>query len=97
MNKVLVEYFQLLVEKKMKEAHLSGGKTADWGSDEHVSDLESRWYDICTWRDKYPRGSEARANYSRLANRLKTELNSAKKAAEKRRLNEKERLEPEGD
>lgn len=90
MTNALVEYIQLIVEKKMKEAHLSGGKVADWGSDEHISDLESRWYDMCTWRDKYPRGSESRANYSRLASKLKSELKSAKKHAERQKLQEKQ-------
>jgi len=90
MKNVLVEFIQLFFERKVREAHLTGGKTAEWGSDEHITDLEGRWMDMCSWRDRHAKGSEARANYSRLANRLKTELKSAKKHAEKKRLQEKQ-------
>ena len=40
------------------------------------------------WRDKQKRGSENRANYSRVVQKLKNELKSAKIYAEKRKLNE---------
>lgn len=88
-NKILIEYVQLLLEKKIKEAQLSGGRTALWGSEEHIADLENRWREMCSWRDKYPKGTENRANYSRLANRLKAEMKSAKKYHEKSKLVEK--------
>lgn len=89
MKNLLVEFIQLIFERKVREAQLSGGRSAIWGSDEHISDLENRWMDMCSWRDKYPKGSESRANYARIAHRLKTELKSAKKHAEKSRLQEK--------
>ena len=89
-EETLVEYVKLVVEKKMREAQLSGGRTGEWGSEEHITDLESRWYDMCSWRDRQPRGSESRANYSRLANRLKRELASAKKTSQQRTLQEKD-------
>lgn len=89
-NQLIETFVRLLVEKKMREAQLSGGRTSAWGSEEHITDLESRWYDMCSWRDRQPKGSEARANYSRIANRLKRELASAKKTAQQKTLQEKD-------
>lgn len=76
----LKEFISLAVESRIKEADVTDGK-AEWGSDEHVADLEMRISDLIRWRDKQRRGSEARANYSRLVSRLKGELASAKRRA----------------
>jgi hypothetical protein len=78
----LRKYIDLLVETRIREADTTDGK-APWGSQEHVSDLEMRIVDLARWRDKQRRGSEARANYSRLISRLKAELASAKRQAQK--------------
>jgi hypothetical protein len=89
MKDLLVEFINLFFERKVREAQLSGGRTTEWGSDEHLSDLENRWYEMCSWRDRQPKGSEARANYARVAHRLKSEMKSAKKHSEKKKLQEK--------
>lgn len=85
-SRQLSELVRLIVEKKVREAQLSGGRITEWGSDDHIEDLQARWYDMCSWRDKYPKGSEQRANYARLANRLKTELKSAERHKAKKKI-----------
>lgn len=81
----LKEYVRnVLVEKRIREADITGGKKTSWGSREHVRDLEVRIADLVAWRDKQPRGTEMRANYSRLVSRLRNELSSAQRAASSR-------------
>lgn len=80
---ILQEYIKLLVETKVREATISNGKHVPWGSREHVMDLENRIKDMVMWRSLQQRGTESRANYTRLINRLKSELRSAKKLATK--------------
>lgn len=82
-KQALNEFIELVVEKKMREADISDGSRVPHGSDKHVKDLEVRIADLTRWRDKQRRGSEARANYSRLISRLKGELSSARRAAAK--------------
>jgi hypothetical protein len=84
----LSEYIQLVLEQKKRPAELSGGRISEWGSDDHISDLEHRIQEMCYWRDKQKKGSESRANYSRVVQKLKTELRSAKLHAERIKLNE---------
>ncbi len=79
----LNEFIELVVEKKMREADVSDGSRVPHGSSKHIKDLEGRIKGLCAWRDKQKRGSEARANYSRLISRLKGELGSARRAAAK--------------
>jgi len=69
----------ILLERRGREAQISGGKLASWGSNEHVADLESRIADMVSWRDQQRKGSESRANYARIVQKLKAELKSAKK------------------
>lgn len=78
----LRKYISTLIETRIREADTTDGK-APWGSQEHVGDLEMRIIDLSRWRDKQRRGSEARANYSRLISKLKAELASAKRHAQK--------------
>jgi hypothetical protein len=92
-NSTLVEFVKLLVEKKLREFQLSDGTVLEWGSDEHVAALESQLAEIQHRKSKHPRGSSARADYRRVESRLRSELNSAKKSAEKRRLQEKQTTE----
>lgn len=82
---ILNEFIDLVVEQKMREADISDGSRVPHGSTKHVKDLEVRIADLSRWRDKQRRGSEARANYSRLISRLKGELASARRAAAKAR------------
>lgn len=78
--KLLRHYIDLvLTEVKVREADVTGGSRVSWGSDEHIEDLRKRIDDLSTWRDKQKRGSETRANYSRLISRLKSELRGALK------------------
>ena len=79
----LREFIELTVERKMREADVSDGTRVPHGSSKHVKDLEVRIADLMKWRDKQRRGTESRANYSRLISRLKGELASAKRAASK--------------
>jgi hypothetical protein len=85
------ELMQLLVKeelneaKRVREADISDGSRVPRGSSKHVRDLESRIESLVMWRDRCKRGSEQRANYSRLVSRLKAELASAKHVAEKKR------------
>lgn len=81
----------LLSEGRLREADISDGSRVPWGSDEHIGDLEGRISDMCSWRDRQKKGSEARANYSRIVQRLKTELKSARRSATARTLQEKQR------
>ncbi len=74
---------EVLLEKKIREVDVSDGSKVPHGSEKHVKDLEVRIADLARWRDKQRRGSEARANYSRLISRLKGELSSARRQAAK--------------
>lgn len=84
----LTELIHLLVEKRVREADVSDGTRVPHGSAKHVKDLEARIASLTMWRDKQRRGSEARANYARVINRLKSELASAKRVAAKRTVTE---------
>lgn len=87
LKKLLKEYVDLVVEKKMREADVSDGTRVKLGSRKHIKDLEGRIASLEMWRAKQKRGSEARANYSRLISRLKAELASARRQAAKARPN----------
>lgn len=82
---LLKEYVDLLLEKRMREADVSDGSRVKHGSRKHIKDLEHRISSLEMWRAKQKRGSEARANYSRLISRLKAELASARRQATKAR------------
>lgn len=68
-----------LQEIKIREADLSGNLKAEWGSQEHIDDLNARIEDLTAWRDKQRKGSDSRANYARLINQLRAELRSAQR------------------
>ena len=82
-QQILKEYVGLVVERRMREADISDGSKVPHGSSKHVKDLEARIKSLTMWRDKQRRGSESRANYARVIQRLKGELASARRAAEK--------------
>lgn len=77
----LAQLVSLLVERRMREADVTGDKKVRFGSKQHIIDLEYRIDGLEAWRVKHKRGSESRANYSRLISRLKSELAAAKRAA----------------
>lgn len=82
----LSAYVRLIIsEQRVREADVSDGSRVPHGSSKHVKDLESRIAGLVQWRDKQKRGSEARANYSRLVSRLKGELASARRTASKKK------------
>jgi len=85
LREILREFVTLVVEKKMREADVSDGSRVPHGSSKHIKDLETRIADLTRWRDKQKKGSEARANYARVINRLKGELASAKRQADKKK------------
>jgi hypothetical protein len=72
----------------VREADVSDGSRVPHGSPKHVKDLERRIADLLTWRNKQKRGSEARANYSRLISKLKGELASARRVSAKKTVSE---------
>lgn len=84
----LVEYVQLLVEKKIREADISDGQKAKWGSRKHISDLKRRLKEAEYWRDKQKKGSEKRAHYRNVVNDIKRQLTAASKKSEKQELEE---------
>jgi hypothetical protein len=90
MSKSLREFVELVIERQVRQARLSGDRTAEWGSEEHISDLEARCADAAYWRDAHPRGSEKRGHYKNVLTHLKRELQSAKK---RNQINEKQKVE----
>ena len=86
---ILKEYVELVLEKRLREADVTDGKT-DWGSDEHITDLKYRIEDLTKWRDKQRKGTEARANYARLITRLRAELKSAERMNAKLKVSEED-------
>lgn len=84
----IVEYVQLLVEKKIREADISDGQKAKWGSRKHVSDLKRRLKEAEYWRDKQKKGSEKRAHYRNVVNDIKRQLSAATKDSKKSDLEE---------
>lgn len=66
-----------LNERRLREyddVQLHSGDVVKHGSGEHVEDLKRRISELELWRSKQKRGSEVRANYSRLISKLKAEL-----------------------
>lgn len=82
-DSTLRSFIGLVVERKMREADHSSGEKVPFGSSKHVRDLVKRIKDLTAWKAKHKKGSEKRAHYSRLIQTLKSELASARRAAEK--------------
>jgi len=78
----------VLEEKRVREADVTGGAKVPFGSSKHVRDLQRRIRDLEAWRAKQKKGSENRANYSRLISKLKGELAAAKRAVARAKLKE---------
>lgn len=87
-QETLSEYVKLVIEsQKIREADTTDGKVP-WGSQAHIDDLNRRIADLSSWRNKQPRGSAARENYSRLIGRLKSELKSATRIASRQEVSQ---------
>jgi hypothetical protein len=84
----LLEYVKLLLEKKIREADISDGKKAKWGSKKHITDLQRRLKDAEYWRDKQKKGSEKRAYYKGIVNDIKRQLKNALRDVEKSKAEE---------
>jgi hypothetical protein len=93
-DKELRGIVRALIEARIRETDITDGSRVPFGSAQHVADLELRISDLERWRDRQRRGSEARANYSRLISALKRELRAASRV-NKPMLPEDLLLEPE--
>lgn len=80
----IVEFVQLILEKRIREADVSDGSKAKWGSKKHVADLKRRLKEAEYWRDKQKKGSEKRAYYKGVVNDIKRQLKNALKDSEKK-------------
>lgn len=80
---LLKEYLVLALEGNVREADISNNERVPFGSKKHIADLEARLTSAKYWRDKQRKGTESRANYSRLVSRLQSELKSALRQASK--------------
>ncbi len=80
----LREIVRAIVEARIRETDITDGTRVPFGSKKHVTDLEMRIADLERWRDRQRRGSETRANYARLITRLRSELRSANRYAERK-------------
>jgi hypothetical protein len=82
----LAEFINEVVNEariRESEVQLSTGRRVQFGSDAHITDLERRIRDLASHRDRQPRGSSARSDFSRAINRMKNELRSATNARDK--------------
>jgi hypothetical protein len=79
LKNLIEQYVSTLIEAKVREADTSDGNRVSWGSEEHINDLKARIASMEFWRNKYKKGSESRANYSRIIGRLKNELRAAER------------------
>ena len=80
----------VLEEGRLREAEISGDRTVQWGSNDHIDDLEKRCIDTAYWRNKYPRGSAKRSHYQTVLSHIKNELKSAHKTNQA--INEKDNV-----
>lgn len=91
MKPLLRQFVKLaLSEARLRETddvELHGGTNVKYGSPQYVADLKRRINELELWRSKQDRGSEVRANYSRLIARLKQELKKLEMRGEKKKKN----------
>lgn len=80
-KKALKEFIDLVLKesKSARNAYISGDRIAEWGSDEHIKDLEEQISEISRRKLREPRGSARRFEWARVESRLKAELKSARK------------------
>lgn len=85
----IVEFVQLVVEGRLRETQLTDGTTVEWGSERHLAELERQLAEIQHKVQSSPRGSSRRADFKRAGSRIREELKSARRHAERRQLQEK--------
>jgi len=83
-NRTLKEFIRLIVESKAKDAHLADGRVVEWGASEHINELVQQIAEIQRRKTRHSRGSAARADYAKVEARLRAELRSAQKHADRR-------------
>ena len=89
-KEALVEYIKLIVESRVREAHLTGGRISEWGSSEHIADLDEQIAEIQKRKSRHGRGSAVRAEWAKVEARLRAELKSAHRHASQQMLSEKD-------
>ena len=89
-KEALVEYIKLVVESRVREAHLTGDRVSEWGAPDHVADLEEQIAEIQKRKSRHGRGSAARAEWAKVEARLRAELKSAYRHASQKMLSEKD-------
>lgn len=82
--RALVRAELLREARHMREVELPNGNTTQWSSDEYVAELQRCIRDISFWRDRSPRNTARRTDYTRAVQRLKSDLSSAMKARARR-------------
>src|SRR5690349_1179924 len=87
-TELLREYvYAVITERKLRETdavELASGGSVRYGSDKYLHDLKRRIKELELWRSHQDRGSDARANYTRLLSRLRGELKSLEMKREKK-------------
>ena len=78
-----------MVESKFRQAYLSGGRIAEFASEDHIKDLEEQIEEISRRKKREKIGSARRAEWAKVESRLRAELKAAKRKAPET-LNEKE-------
>lgn len=82
MKNLLLEYIQLVTE-----AHsitLENGATVEYGSDDHLTELEEMVKKLEFYRNKYKNGSSDRDTFARPRNKLVARIKKIKRKRERR-------------
>lgn len=82
---------ELVEEARIREADVfegGEGRKVEWGSEEHIKDLQRQIKELEFWRDRSARGSDKRANFQRVLSRLRADLKSALNAQLRRKAKE---------
>lgn len=69
---------------------LSSGEEAEWGSPEHVMDMENALETLCTIRNQQRPATAARTRYSQACSQLRNQIKSARARLMKAEEKEKE-------
>jgi len=77
------ELIECIVESKRTDVVLQDGSTTNFGSTEHIEELQKSLDALKHLRDRQPRSSAARFTYARAVERVKMQLQSALRFAEK--------------
>ena len=72
MKNLLVEYVQLITEAQL--ISLRDGREVEYGSNDHLYDLEEMVKALEFHRNKYGRGTDDRTTFARARNKLATRI-----------------------